>query len=85
MGWGRVKSQPDAGGAPASFPPVSSGLPEDGAMNISAAPPTSADKDRRVPLDKIDIRSAPAAAALGRIPAEGPGRHAQAPIFNSAL
>ncbi|MEU9040005.1 hypothetical protein AB0D45_34570 [Streptomyces sp. NPDC048352] len=54
-------------------------------MNTSATPPTSTVKDRRVPLAKIDVRSAPAAAALERVlPAES-GRRIQSPIFNSAL
>ncbi|MFF4370963.1 hypothetical protein [Streptomyces sp. NPDC001594] len=54
-------------------------------MNTSATPPTSADKDLRVPLDKIDVRNASVAAALGRVLPSESGRHAQAPIFNSAL
>ncbi|MEU3470507.1 FXSXX-COOH protein [Streptomyces sp. NPDC048387] len=48
-------------------------------------PPTPPNKDRRVPLGKIDVRSAPIAAALGRVLPPESGRHAQAPIFNSAL
>lgn len=82
MGCGRVKSEPDAGGVPESLPPIPCGLPEDGAMNT---PPTPPNKDRRVPLGKIDVRSAPIAAALGRVLPSESGRHAQAPIFNSAL
>ncbi|MCX5197622.1 FxSxx-COOH protein [Streptomyces sp. NBC_00249] len=54
-------------------------------MNTSATPPTSTVKDRRVPLAKIDVRSASAAAALGRVLPSESGRHGQAPIFNSAL
>ncbi|MEU8436555.1 FxSxx-COOH cyclophane-containing RiPP peptide [Streptomyces sp. NPDC029216] len=54
-------------------------------MNTSATPPTSSAKDRRVPLDKIDTRSASVVAALGRVLPSESGRHSQAPIFNSAL
>ncbi|MBW5486696.1 FxSxx-COOH cyclophane-containing RiPP peptide [Streptomyces bambusae] len=54
-------------------------------MNTSATPPTGTDKARRVPLAEIDVRSASAAAALGRVlPAES-GRTPSEPIFNSAL
>ncbi|MDA5286317.1 FxSxx-COOH cyclophane-containing RiPP peptide [Streptomyces sp. NPDC054904] len=54
-------------------------------MNTSATPPTSTDRDRRVPLARIDVRGAAAAATLGRVLPSESGRHAQAPIFNSAL
>ncbi|MFJ3727773.1 FxSxx-COOH cyclophane-containing RiPP peptide [Streptomyces sp. NPDC090045] len=54
-------------------------------MNTSATPPTSTVKARRIPLAKIDVHTASAAATLGRVlPAES-GRPVQAPIFNSAL
>ncbi|MCJ1679721.1 FxSxx-COOH protein [Streptomyces sp. APSN-46.1] len=54
-------------------------------MNTSATPPTSTVKARRVPLARIDVRSAFATATLGRVlPAES-RRPVQAPIFNSAL
>ncbi len=60
-------------------------FPEDGVVNTSATPPTSTVKARRVPLAKIDVETASAAATLGRVlPAEY-GRPVQAPIFNSAL
>ncbi|GLV86295.1 hypothetical protein Slala03_59840 [Streptomyces lavendulae subsp. lavendulae] len=54
-------------------------------MNTSATPPTSPDKDRRVPLTRIDALSASAAAAIGRVLPSESGRHVQTPIFNSAL
>ncbi|MEV7525649.1 FxSxx-COOH protein [Streptomyces sp. NBC_01351] len=54
-------------------------------MNTSATPPTSTVKADRVPLDRIDVRSASAAAALGRVLKTESGRSVQAPIFNSAL
>ncbi|UQX00471.1 FxSxx-COOH cyclophane-containing RiPP peptide [Streptomyces sp. RerS4] len=54
-------------------------------MNTSATPQTSTVKDRRVPLAKIDSRSASATAALGRVLPSESGRRVQAPIFNSAL
>ncbi|MFE2850857.1 FxSxx-COOH cyclophane-containing RiPP peptide [Streptomyces lavendulae] len=54
-------------------------------MNTSATPPTSPDKDRRVPLARIDARSASAAAVIGRVLPSESGRHVQTPIFNSAL
>ncbi|WP_405983146.1 FxSxx-COOH cyclophane-containing RiPP peptide [Streptomyces sp. NBC_00158] len=68
-----------------SSPPISHGLPEDGVVNTSATPPTSTVKDRRVPLAKIDVRSASAAAVLERVLPSESGRRVQAPIFNSAL
>ncbi|MGW7100757.1 FxSxx-COOH cyclophane-containing RiPP peptide [Streptomyces sp. NPDC054838] len=54
-------------------------------MNTSATPATSTVKTPRVPLDRIDVRSASAAAVLGRVLPSENGRHVQAPIFNSAL
>ncbi|GGZ85850.1 FxSxx-COOH cyclophane-containing RiPP peptide [Streptomyces subrutilus] len=54
-------------------------------MNTSASPSTGTAEARRTPLAQIDVRSASAAAALGRVlPAES-GRSVQAPTFNSAL
>ncbi|WP_240804113.1 FxSxx-COOH cyclophane-containing RiPP peptide [Streptomyces sp. A0592] len=54
-------------------------------MNTSATPVTSTVKAHRVPLTKIDVETAAAAATLGRVlPAES-RRPVQAPIFNSAL
>ncbi|MFE5723522.1 FxSxx-COOH cyclophane-containing RiPP peptide [Streptomyces erythrochromogenes] len=54
-------------------------------MNTSATPATSTVKAHRVPLTKIDVEAASAAATLGRVlPAES-RRPLQAPIFNSAL
>ncbi|MFG2619873.1 FxSxx-COOH cyclophane-containing RiPP peptide [Streptomyces sp. NPDC048507] len=85
MGCGRVKSTLDGSNALVSFPPISHGLPEDGVVNTSATPPTSTVKNRRVPLAQIDVRSASAAAALGRVLPSESRRHVQAPIFNSAL
>ncbi|WP_432715353.1 FxSxx-COOH cyclophane-containing RiPP peptide [Streptomyces lavendulae] len=85
MGCGRVKSTLDSSDALVSFPPISDGLPEDGVVNTSATPPTSPDKDRRVPLTRIDALSASAAAAIGRVLPSESGRHVQTPIFNSAL
>ncbi|MEU3903685.1 MULTISPECIES: FxSxx-COOH cyclophane-containing RiPP peptide [Streptomyces] len=54
-------------------------------MNTSATPPTSTVKARRVPLARIDVRSASATATLGRVLPTESGRSVQAPIFNSAL
>ncbi|MFD3871992.1 FXSXX-COOH protein [Streptomyces sp. NPDC058623] len=54
-------------------------------MNTSATPPTSTNRDRRVPLALIDVRSAAATATLGRVIPSESGRRVQAPIFNSAL
>ncbi|MFB6620051.1 FxSxx-COOH cyclophane-containing RiPP peptide [Streptomyces sp. NPDC085524] len=54
-------------------------------MNTSATPPTCTVKADRVPLDRIDVRSASATAALGRVLQTESGRAVQAPIFNSAL
>ncbi|MFF7300936.1 FXSXX-COOH protein [Streptomyces sp. NPDC008265] len=54
-------------------------------MNTSATPPTSTVKARRVPLAKIDIETASAAATLGRMMPSASRRPLQAPIFNSAL
>ncbi|MFJ3928119.1 FxSxx-COOH cyclophane-containing RiPP peptide [Streptomyces sp. NPDC090022] len=54
-------------------------------MNTSATPPTGTDKTRRVPLAEIDVRSAAATAALGRVLPTESGRTVQTPIFNSAL
>ncbi|QEU81266.1 FXSXX-COOH protein [Streptomyces subrutilus] len=59
--------------------------PKDGVVNTSASPSTGTAEARRTPLAQIDVRSASAAAALGRVlPAES-GRSVQAPTFNSAL
>ncbi|AWZ06130.1 FXSXX-COOH protein [Streptomyces sp. ICC1] len=65
--------------------PIPHDLPEDGVMNTSATPPTGTVKVRRVPLDRIDVRGARAAATLGRVLPTEAGRQVQAPIFNSAL
>ncbi|MFD6182209.1 FxSxx-COOH cyclophane-containing RiPP peptide [Streptomyces goshikiensis] len=54
-------------------------------MNTSATPPTSTAKTRRVPLARIDVRSASATATLGRVLPMESGRSVQAPLFNSAL
>lgn len=54
-------------------------------MNTSATPPTSTVKSARVPLDRIDVRGARAAATLGRVLPTESGRQVQTPIFNSAL
>ncbi|THA80017.1 FXSXX-COOH protein [Streptomyces sp. A0592] len=65
--------------------PIPYGFPEDGVVNTSATPVTSTVKAHRVPLTKIDVETAAAAATLGRVlPAES-RRPVQAPIFNSAL
>lgn len=61
------------------------GFPKDGVVNTSASPATSTVKARRVPLAQIDVRSASAAAKLGRVLPTESGRSVQAPIFNSAL
>ncbi|MBP0933563.1 FXSXX-COOH protein [Streptomyces sp. CB02120-2] len=65
--------------------PIPHGFPEDGVVNTSATPPTSTVKARRVPLARIDVRSASATATLGRVLPTESGRSVQAPIFNSAL
>lgn len=65
--------------------PIPHGSPKDGVVNTSATPSTSAVKARRVPLAQIDVRSASAAAKLGRVLLTESGRPVQAPIFNSAL
>ncbi|MFD3548323.1 FxSxx-COOH cyclophane-containing RiPP peptide [Streptomyces sp. NPDC058655] len=54
-------------------------------MNTSATPSAHPVKARRTPLAQIDVRSASAAAALGRVLRAESGRSVQAPIFNSAL
>ncbi|MFE2286011.1 hypothetical protein ACFXDJ_17805 [Streptomyces sp. NPDC059443] len=54
-------------------------------MNTSAPPPAGTVGARRVPLDRIDVRGARAAANLSRILPRESGRLVQAPIFNSAL
>ncbi len=65
--------------------PIPYGFPEDGVVNTSATPATSTVKARRVPLTKIDVETASAAATLGRVLPTESGRPVQAPIFNSAL
>lgn len=65
--------------------PIPHGFLKDGVVNTSATPPTSTVKANRVPLDRIDVRSAHAAATLGRVLRTESGRSVQAPIFNSAL
>ncbi len=65
--------------------PIPHGFPEDGVVNTSATPPTSTVKARRIPLAKIDVETASAAATLGRMMPSASRRPIQAPIFNSAL
>jgi FXSXX-COOH protein len=54
-------------------------------VNTTATRSVEADKTRRVSLADIDVRSAHAAVALGRVLPSESGRPVQNPIFNSAL
>ncbi|MFI5620009.1 FxSxx-COOH cyclophane-containing RiPP peptide [Streptomyces sp. NPDC051567] len=54
-------------------------------MNTSATPAASTVKTPRVPLDRIDVRSASAVTALGRVLPSESGRPSGTPLFNSAL